>query len=197
MNTGRGTGNARRKTRVQPAQSPEAFLRSMTLVELLFALGMVALLGALLYPALRRSRRMADTAACLSNLHQIGIAVQAYLNDSNGLMPSLQNRDSVTNAAPAMDTILLTGTAARVFRCPADRNQIFEMTGSSYFWNFTVNDQDIGRLFSIVGGSDPTYIPLVSDKEGFHPDAQNRINILYTDGRASKELRFSTSLPPP
>ena len=167
-------------------------------MELLLVISVIALLAALLYPAIQRSRKAAETAACLGNLRQIGIAVQTYVNDNNGLMPSLQNRDSITNSASAMDTVLFPSPpASRIFRCPSDRNQIFETTGSSYFWNFTVNGQDIARLFSIVGGTDPALIPLVSDKEGFHPDVKNRVNILYADGRASKELKFSTSLPPP
>lgn len=160
-------------------------------------MGVIGLLAALLYPSLRRSKQMGETVACLSNLRQIGIAVQTYVNDNDGKMPSLQNRASTTNLVAAMDTVLLPGvTNSFMFRCPSDRSAIFEQTGTSYFWNFTVNGQDITKLFSIIGGTDPTSIPLVSDKEGFHPDVRDRVNILYADGRAAKELKFSTSLPP-
>ncbi|MBI4023642.1 MAG: prepilin-type N-terminal cleavage/methylation domain-containing protein [Verrucomicrobia bacterium] len=170
--------------------------QGLTLLELLVTVGMIAVLAAMLYPALRRSKQAGETAACLGNLRQIGVALQAYVNENNLRMPVLQNRDSATNAVPSMDTVLLPGVpVSRVFQCPSDRSHLFEQTGTSYFWNFTVNGQDINNLFSVAGGSDPVHIPLVSDKEGFHPDSRDRVNILYADGRASKELKFSTSLP--
>ena len=77
---------------------------------------------------------------------------------------------------------------------PGDQQGIFEATGTSYFWNFTVNGEDVSRLFSIVGGSDAALIPLISDKEGFHPDLRDRVNVLYADGHADKQLQFSASL---
>jgi prepilin-type processing-associated H-X9-DG protein len=46
-----------------------------------------------------------------------------------------------------------------------------------------------------VGGSVITHIPLISDKQGFHPDLKDRVNILYADGHVAKEIQFSTSLP--
>lgn len=192
------TGIKNSELRIKNGGAPcfKSSMLSMTLLELLLVMGSIALLAGLLYPAYHRSRQMADSAACLSNLHQIGIAIQTYLNDSNGLMPSLQNRDSTTNTLPAMDTVLLpSNPGSKIYQCPADHAGLFQTTGASYFWNFTVNGQDITRLFSIAGGSDPTQIPLVSDKQGFHPDVKNRVNTLYADGRASKELQFSTSLP--
>lgn len=177
-------------------QIPDREKTAMTLVELLVVIGILAVLATLIFPSTRRSRHAAETAACLANLHQIGIALQVYAADHGGRLPTFYNRDSVTNTLPALDTALLPRqSASGVFKCPSDRIRLFENTGTSYFWNFTVNGQDVDRLFSIVGGSDPTLVPVVSDKEGFHPDLRDRVNILYADGRASKELKFSTSLP--
>jgi len=168
----------------------------LTILELLVVVGIIALLGVLLFPALRNSKRAAETTACLSNLRQIGTALQVHLNDNDGRMPVLQNRSNKTDTAPAMDTVLLPDSSSNpVFRCPSDRKNLFEDTGCSYFWNFTINGQDVTRLFSIAGGDSPAHIPLVADKEGFHPDVQDRVNILYADGHVAKELKFSTSLP--
>lgn len=171
--------------------------RGFTVLELLVAVAIIGLVAGLVFPALNRARAAAKTTGCLGNLRQMALAVQMYVNDSGGRLPVLQNRASVTNEAPALDTALLGYVAGKreVFRCPADAKNLFVATGTSYFWNFTVNGQDIGNLFSIVGGAEPTRVPLVSDKEGFHAEIPDRVVILYADGHVSKELKFSTSLP--
>jgi prepilin-type N-terminal cleavage/methylation domain-containing protein/prepilin-type processing-associated H-X9-DG protein len=171
--------------------------RSFTLMELLVVLGIIAILAALLFPAFQRGRASARASACIGNLRQIGFALQMYVNESNGRMPVLQNRASTNEPLPALDTVLLPQVAGgrQVFACPGDDSDLFASSGTSYFWNFTVNGQELHRLFSIAGGSELTRIPLVSDKQGFHPYQKDRVNILYADGHVAKEIQFSTSLP--
>jgi len=171
--------------------------RAFTLMELLVVVAIIAILAAMLFPALQKSRAQGRTASCISNLRQIGMAVQMYVNDSHGRMPLLQNRASTNDPLPALDTELVSQVRdnKQVFACPADNADLFKNSGTSYFWNFTVNGQDITRLFSIMGGDSVTHIPVVSDKQGFHPDTKDRVNILYADGHVAKEIQFSTSLP--
>lgn len=83
--------------------------QAFTLVELLVALAIVALLTAIITPAVIASRRRAQMTPCISNLRQIGQAFQMYLQDNEG-PPSrlhLLHPQYVTDA--------------RLLTCPLDR----------------------------------------------------------------------------
>ncbi len=60
---------------------------AFTLLELLVVISIMAILVALLLPALAPAKEAGRKAACLSNLRQIGIAIQTYANDSDGKIP--------------------------------------------------------------------------------------------------------------
>jgi prepilin-type processing-associated H-X9-DG protein/prepilin-type N-terminal cleavage/methylation domain-containing protein len=55
--------------------------RAFSLIELLVTVSIIGLLAAILLPALRQARESARTAICASNLRQLGLATQMYLDD--------------------------------------------------------------------------------------------------------------------
>ena len=68
---------------------------AFSLVELLVAIGIIAVLLALLLPLLGAARESARRAACLGNLRQIGLALGAYADDNRGFLPYSGNYGEV------------------------------------------------------------------------------------------------------
>jgi prepilin-type N-terminal cleavage/methylation domain-containing protein/prepilin-type processing-associated H-X9-DG protein len=161
-----------------------------TMVELLVVVAIVSALAGIGFavggPMIAKSRQ----TACLNQLRSIGVGLQGYLQDNNQMMPEMEAGRSLKSMdVPVMDTVL--GPYVEnpdVFRCPEDKVE-FAKSGSSYLWNHTQNGRHVTNL-SFFGIEDrPEKIPLVSDKEAWHPDGTN---FLYADFSGSSQIRFTT-----
>ena len=63
--------------------------KGFTLIELLVVVAIIAILAAMLLPALSRARERARQAVCIANLKQMGLACLLYANDNNEYLPGI------------------------------------------------------------------------------------------------------------
>lgn len=172
---------------------------AFTLLELLVVMGVLALLFGLSFSAYQRVTERARAAGCVSNLRQIGAGLNLYLGEHDMVMPTLVSaRASLAEEVPVIDNTLDHYLPAKaVFGCPAD-DVWFELTGTSFHWNSALNGQSAASLNFLGVVVESGHIPVLADKgqrrdgSPVHPYLENKINILYADGHASKDLSFIT-----
>jgi prepilin-type N-terminal cleavage/methylation domain-containing protein/prepilin-type processing-associated H-X9-DG protein len=164
--------------------------RGFTLVEILVSIGIITVIAALAIPSFRIAQARAGSAKCVSHLRSLGVALNLYLADHQMIMPDIEaGRALKTEEVPVIDNTLDGYVDDQaVFTCPAGR-RIAEKSGTSYYWNSALRGQSVASL-SLFWLKDPTRIPVLVDKEGWHQYVKDKVNHLFADGHVANELRL-------
>lgn len=175
-----------------------------TLIELLVVIAIIAILAAILFPVFAKAREAARSTACLSNMKQIGTAIQMYMNENEDTFPTMyweaasavgdgygEAMDGHWAVTAAMQDYLKTSSIKSIldpyikngnlWKCPSDPtcnpNFVAGKAFSSYHYRYI-----------LVSGFSPTYTAAV-------PDWLHRVYTMSNFEKPAQTFVFSETFP--
>lgn len=171
--------------------------RQFTLIELLIVIAIIAILAAMLLPALNKARERTRSTECISKIKQLSMSVLSYSDDFNGYAPVSQKYNNLNHVWSR--TLWRAGYAQpKMFYCPNATNyhealillqEKFDNSGENWLHGCQYG---INRYFGTNGRSGDSYYFLPENEEIIYNDL--KLFPLRVTRRASETILLADSV---
>ena len=134
--------------KVMPESSPPPVERAFTLIELLVVVATITILAALAVPVFNSTIESAKATKDMSNLRQLGLALQTYFNDKDQILPASTTWPG-TAAAPVLYPKYIA--TRKVFQSPFDKRPASEASDGTAPVSYSINDNMYAASVGLSG----------------------------------------------